>query len=333
MHQAVQHGRRARGGRAARRRAVLAALLAALLGGCAAAPGPRADGGPLLDAVAGRFYLDPSRRERSQADVLGSFVMLGALSQRYGDAGECTEARCRRDFADTLRTLGMAYSRLGLNRLSLRYFELALANEPDVAQNHADVAVEQLALGRDEAALASIAQALERAKDDADVEQQAAGIYLLARRPQDALGHAERCIRLNPAPRLAQYCALVLALARLNGATDSLLLPLAEASDWPGPLLRFVRGEIGEAELVRLIDADADPIERRERLAEALYYAGETALARGRPELALRHFRANQMLKAEGYWETMASRRRIVELHGNADEPEPETPPSHVPIG
>lgn len=314
------------------RASVLAGVLA-LLGGCASAPAPRAPATPLLDATTGLFYLDPSKRERSQADVLGSFVLLGALTDKYDRSGGCDSPSCKRDFADALRTLGMAYSRLGLHRLSLRYYEMALANDPDAAQSHIDVAVEQLALGRDDAGLASTVAALQRATDDAGIEHQAASVYLLTDRPQDAVPHADACLRLAPPAQLAQYCATALALAKLRGASDSLLLPLIEAKGWPGPLLLFVRGEIDEAMLARLIALTADPSERRERLSEALYYAGETALARGHTELALRYFRANQSMKAEGYWETMASRRRIVQLHGNSDEPEPEVPVNHVPLG
>jgi len=303
-----------------------------LLCSCATAPRTKTESGPLLEAAAGLFYLDPSKRERSQADVLGSFVMLGALSEKYDRAG-CEKPECKHDFADILRTLGMAYSRLGLHRLSLRYYELALANDGGSAQSHADVAIEQLALGRDEASLASLARALELDKRSADIEQQAAGIYLLTDHAQDAVRHAEACLRLDPPPRRAQYCAIGLALAKLRGASDSLLLPLIEPNAWPGPLLLFARGEIDEATLARMIALAQDPADRRERLAEALYYAGEVALARGQPERALRYFRTNQTMKAEGYWETMASRRRILQLHGNADEPEPEIPVSHIPIG
>lgn len=332
MKPSISPAESAPGTRAAARTVVLACMLA-LLGGCASAPGTRAPASPLLDAASGLFYLDPSKRERSQTDVLGSFVLLGALTDKYDRSGGCDSLPCKRDFADALRTLGMAYSRLGLHRLSLRYYEMALANDPDAAQSHIDVAVEQLALGRDDAGLESTVAALQRAAGDAGIEHQAASVYLLTDRPQEAVPHAEACLRLAPPAQLAQYCAIALALAKLRGASDSLLLPLIEAKGWPGPLLLFVRGEIDEAMLARLIALTADPSERRERLSEALYYAGETALARGHTELALRYFRANQSMKAEGYWETMASRRRIVQLHGNSDEPEPEVPVNHVPLG
>lgn len=312
---------------------MLAVAFAILACGCASAPSPRMESEPLLETASGLFYLDPSKRERSQTDVLGSFVLLGALTDKYDRSGGCDSPECRRDFADALRTLGMAYSRLGLHRLSLRYFEMALANDADSARSHVDVAIEQLALGRDEAALESTAGALQHATDDAEIEHQAAGVYLLTDQPQEAVRHAEACLRYSPPSRLAQYYALTLALAKLRGGNDSLLLPLIEAEAWPGPLLLFVRGEIDEAMLARLIALAADPADRRERLGEALYYAGEVALARGEPERALRYFRANQGMKAEGDWETMSSRRRILQLHGNSDEAEPEVPASHVPLG
>lgn len=319
-------GRRVRGALLARAASAIAATW--LLCSCVAAPVKPASA-PLLEAASAVFYLDSSRGERSQADVLGSFALLGALNDKYGDANPCTQTACKRDYAEALATLGQAYSRLGLHRLSLRYYELAAASD---ASYRTEVAAEQLMLGRDEAALASIAQALGESAGGPGSEYQAARIYLLTGQPQEAIRHAERCLQSKPAEDKAQYCAIQLVLAKQRGGTDSMLLPLIEAKAWPGPLLAYVRGDLDQTMLARLIALSLEPPVQRERLSEALYYAGEVALARGSNDLALRYFRANQAMKVEGYWETMAARRRILQLRGNSDPPEPEVPASHVPL-
>jgi len=307
-------------------------VAALALAGCASTP--RGDASPpLLQAAENLFYVNSDRNERTQGDILASFVLLGGLSQRYGaSSGDCRETECRQAFSDALHELGAAYGRLGLDRIALRYYELALANLPDSTGNRVDLAIAQLALGRDEAALASIGEALKLAPDDDDVERAAAGILLLLDRPQDAIGHAENCIRRTQLPRAAQYCALTATVARLRGGSDSMVAPLVGGETWPMPLLDYLRGKIDAATLARIIAHASDPVLRREALSEALYYVGEAELARGHRELALRYFRANLAMKVEGYWETMASRRRVLQFGGSDDPPANDTPPSHIPI-
>jgi len=308
-------------------------MAALALAGCAVAPSIDATR-PLLRDTEHRFYVYSDRNERTQGDILASLVLLGGLSQRYGNSdSDCHGTECRKAFSDAFGELGAEYARLGLDRLSLRYYELALANTPESADKHVDLAIAQLSLGRDEAAIASLGKAIGIAKGDADTERAAAGILLLLDRPQEAIGHAEACIRQSPPPRAAQYCALTAMAAKLRGGSDSLVAPLVGGDAWPAPLLDYLRGNIDEESLAKVIASTADPALRREGLSEALYYVGEAELARGHRDLALRYFRANLVMKVEGYWETTASRRRIIQLGGGDDPPEDSPPPSHIPIG
>lgn len=310
-----------------------AGIAALVLAGCASAP--RSDSSrPLLRASENLFYVHTDRNERSQGDILASLTLLGGLSQRYAASDpNCREAECRKAFSDALGELGTEYARLGLDRVSLRYYELALANVPDSAFNHVNLAIAQLALGRDEAALESIGRALELGKDDATTESAAARILLMLDRRQAAIEHADACIRKSSQPRMAQYCALTAMLAKLRGGTDRTVAPLVggEAA-WPAPLLDYLRGKISESVLTTVVMRTSDPAARREGLSEALYYVGEAELARGHRDLALRYFRANLKMKIEASWGTTASRRYIREFGSSDDPRETEPPPSHIPI-
>jgi len=311
----------------------LACLATLALSACASAP-RHETAHPLLDAAHKLFYVHTDRNERTQGDILASLTLLGGMSQRYAATdSDCHETECRQAFSDALGELGTEYARLGLERLALRYYELALANAPDSANNHVNLAIAQLALRRDTVALESIRRALDIGKDDPGTQRTAASIFLLLDRPQEAITHADACARQSPPPRMAQYCALTAMTAGLRGGTDSQVAPLIGGDTWPAPLLDYMRGRIDEAVLAGVIAHASDPAVRREGLSESLYYVGEAQLARGHRELALRYFRANLEMKVEDSWGTTGSRRRLIDLGGSDDPPTESPPVQHVPIG
>lgn len=317
-------------------RTVIAIVCAALLGGCAAAmkSSSPAASSPLLAMAESRHYLQPLGHQHQETAALMAQTMLGAYASREDDAGSCDHGgACSDQRIEVLRELGLAYSRLGLHRMSLAIYEAVLKQRPEEATSFEDAAAEQLFLGRDEDAARNYERALELSHGErGDTIDYAATFSLLTGDLARARERFEACIRLGHPARTMQYCAIGLAVVKTRGGNDSLLFAVTPASVWPGPLLAYLRGEISEAALVQLIsreDADA----QREHLSEALYHIGEQHLAHGERELALRCFRANQALRVEAFFETEASARHIRELGGNEDPPDTIQPPSHIPIG
>lgn len=315
-------------------RSAVLALLALLLAACSATGtrSPAPGTAPLLAMAESRHYLEPLRRQRHEAAVLAAQAMLGAYAER-GDADSCEGASCADDHIETLRELAVAYSQLGLHRMSFAVYQAVLAQRPDEATSYEDVAAEQMFLGRDEDAARNYERALELSrKSHAPTLGLAATFSLLTDDLARARARFESCVRLGKPARTVQYCAIGLAVVKTRGGNDSLLLAVTPASSWPGPLLAHLRGEIDEAALAKRI-ASSEPDTQREHLSEALYHVGESHLARGDRAQALRCFRANQALRVEAFFETEASARRIRQL-GGADDPEPApVPAQHAPIG
>lgn len=316
-------------------RAAALALLAAVLGGCGAVGSRPASpaASPLLAMAESRHYLEPLGRQRQEAAVLGAQAMLGAYAAR-GDAGaSCKDPACDDDRIETLRELAVAYSRLGLHRIALAVYRSVLEQRPGEAIAYADVAAEQLFLGRDEDAARGYARALELSDgNDVTILEFAASFSLLTDDLPRARERFEACARLGQPARAVQYCAVGLAVVKTRGGHDSLLLAVTPAAGWPGPLLAHLRGQLDEAALAHLITLGADDTQR-ERLSEALYYAGERHLARGDRALALRYFRANQALRVEAFFETEAAARRIRQFGGHDDPPREAPPVQHIPVG
>lgn len=259
--------------------------------------------------------------------------MLGAYAGRSDDTAPCDGSACDEDRIETLRELALAYSRLGLHRISLAVYQAVLAQRPDEATSYEDLAAEQMFLGRDEDAARNYDRALELSREsNAQTLSFAATFSLLTGDLVLARKRYESCVLLGKPAREIQYCAIGLAIVKARGGDDSLLLAVTPASSWPGPLLAHLRGEIDEAALAKLI-AGAQNDTQRERLSEALYHVGELHLAQGRRALALRCFRANQALRVEAFFETEAAARRIRQLGGNDDLPPESIPIQHVPVG
>lgn len=311
------------------RRRSLSALFAAALLPVAA----QAAGGPLLNLAESHYYLHPSTATRLEAEVLAGQAMLVGMSSQADDDGKCSTDACKTHLVGILRDLGEAYAQLGLHALSLRYFQSALSFDESDAKSNLDIGTELMELGRDGDAKASFAKAVSLSESkDADIELDAGNFHLITNQPDEARAYFETCIKLDPSEKIAQYCAIGLALSKLRDGSDSLIAAVP-AEAWPGPLLGYLQGKADEAVLTKALADGADDAEQRERLSEALYYVGEHHLQLGDKTAALRYFRANLNLKVQGMWETQFSARRIEQLHGN-DDPRPSMlAPSHAPIG
>lgn len=309
--------------------AVVALTLAGTLGARPSAPEHA-----LLAMAEAQHYLYPLGTLQHQEEVIAGMAMLSLLSHKADADGKCTSEACLKDRQDIYGETAMAYSRLGMKLLALRFFRAVESDAPDDPEGHYDVAAELESIHQPEAAEKEFARALELSGGkDKKIEEGAARFYLLNSQLDLARTHFEHCILLEKEADLSQYCAIGLALTKMHGGYDSMLLPMTAATTWPGPLLTFIRGKSDEAALAAEIAQTVNADSRRQHLCEALYYVGERQLQRGEPELALRYFRASVSMRVESFWETHAAMLRIEQLHGNDDVLPAPPRPSHVPIG
>jgi lipoprotein NlpI len=84
-------------------------------------------------------------------------------------------------------------------------------------------------------------------------------------------------------PKNAYYALWLDIIERRNGLPSRLseIAAAVDATAWPAPVLRFVRGELDAAGLTAAA-ADPDPARNRGQLCEANFYSGELALLQAR---------------------------------------------------
>lgn len=73
-------------------------------------------------------------------------------------------------------------------------------------------------------------------------------------------------------------------------AARPITVPTVTASDWPAPIMSFLRGEMAEQGLLALAAAERGAGDAR-RLGEALFFIGQSELIRGRRQRAASYFR------------------------------------------
>lgn len=113
----------------------------------------------------------------------------------------------------------------------------------------------------------------------------------------DAGRQLDAAIALESDPVRAEYHRILWWLAQRRSGADhpivtTAAIPSDELIDWPNPILRLLRGELTEMELLEELRAGTDQQQRQERLCEALYYVGQDRLARGEAETARLYFAA-----------------------------------------
>lgn len=99
--------------------------------------------------------------------------------------------------------------------------------------------------------------------------------------PDQALLDLERSLALRPDP----YTVLWLHIASVRSGRGPRLEPVGGQTDlavWPGPIVRFYRGEIGDKEMRRIAE-QADAIKRIEQVCETDFYLAQWYLMRNEP--------------------------------------------------
>jgi lipoprotein NlpI len=119
-------------------------------------------------------------------------------------------------------------------------------------------------------------------------------------------------------PLLGRYGLLWLYAARQRAGGEAAAELMRRSRrfdlrDWPGPLIRFFLGEVDEAQVLAAAN-DRDAKRRQEKQCVAHFFLGQHALAKGRREQAVGHFRQAMATGATGYRQFDAARLELVRL-------------------
>lgn len=142
--------------------------------------------------------------------------------------------------------------------------------------------------------------ALEAQNKAIALEDESGGLYTMRGailqmmgRMDDAIADMKRGIELSPAEPFNKTM-LAVALAHAGRATEArqVLVDFRKswpADEWPGPLVRHLLGEIGEAELIKRTHV-GNPVLQRYQDFDFNFYLGARDLASGDKKKARRHF-------------------------------------------
>jgi lipoprotein NlpI len=218
---------------------------------------------------------------------------VGALTRRaaaYYHSGDLDHAIADLDTALALRpdTIDLYRQRSNYRREKgessggLADLAYALTLQPDFVPGYVDRAWVRLSAGDKTGALGDFSKAIEIQPNLPRLHLGRGIVAYVA--GDDAQAVADFSAVIQAAPQ-APYAVLWLALAQKRhptddgGALDSGLAAL-DLQQWPGPLVRFVRGEISSDDLAAAA-SDPDPKTAQKQDCEAGFYAAAVALIAG----------------------------------------------------
>jgi|GEM_PF-1297623 len=135
-------------------------------------------------------------------------------------------------------------------------------------------------MGRDKEALQKLDEALILNPKSFNATRSRGWFAFLDGRSDEAIQGLERAVELNPNDA---YAALFLHIASVRAGRGERIATSAAKVDmqqWPAPVIRYYRGEIGDEEL-REAAKDKDPVKYNEQDCEASFYIAEARLMQG----------------------------------------------------
>lgn len=213
-------------------------------------------------------------------------------------------------FLPAYNNRGNAYLLQRELELALADFDSVIARDPHYASAYNNRGNVHRALGDYDAAFADYIEALEIDSGFAEAWRNLGIAKFFAQDFEAAVDALNQVLTGSDADHGVDP-ALWRALAELRLGEDpkpALGRALAERdlTAWPGPLVRYLLGEIGEAALLAA-SADGNPQRQREKRVGAHFLLGQDALARGAHEDARRHFEAAVATDAQSYVEYLAA--------------------------
>jgi tetratricopeptide (TPR) repeat protein len=212
---------------------------------------------------------------------------------------ECAQTLGAIRFAELYENLAAARANTGDYTGAIAAYENALACQPRGAVIHQELAAELFHAGR----LAESRAAAERGRaidtEATSLDSMLAQLDFIEEHWGSAVARFRTLALTESDPERTQYWLCFLWLAQRRAGVVTPDLPTARIADgaWPAPILDALRGRENERDIVDEIRDEDDAPRRREQLAEALYYLGQSHLASGEREVARRYFAATVSLK------------------------------------
>lgn len=237
---------------------------------------------------------------------------------------ECAHTLGSSRFARMYDDLGTAQANAGDYAAAIVAFEKALACTPRATNIHAQLASELLHANRLADARATAVRGLAIDAENPALDSVLMQLDFIDERWADTVGRLRPMIVTQADDERATYylCFLWLAQRRAGDKEPDLTSRNVQFEDWPAPILATLRGQQSEAELLEIVLEEQNELRRREILAEALYYIGQSRLANGERETARRYFAAVVNLKVLYFIEHHMALAEILKMQdGSASAP------------
>jgi tetratricopeptide (TPR) repeat protein len=239
------------------------------------------------------------------------------LKQTPPPGGDCARTLGASRFADLYYTLGSTRFQMGEMSAAIDSFRKSVGCDPRNPNVYALLAAAFLNAGQP--AQARIEAERGHAIDGENVE--AAGMLMqidfIEERWQEAIAGLRRLIAATPDTERVAYFQCFLWLAQLRSGVAAPGFAASELTeDWPRPLLDWLEGNLTEEQVVERVKEARTGHRQRELLVEALYYVGQTRLARGEREPARLYFTAAVNLKVTYFIEHRMALAELAKMRG-----------------
>jgi lipoprotein NlpI len=259
------------------------------------------------DAGSNVYYEEQLRRFRHELQ-----------RSRAPDDAECNRAMGAEKYAALHMNVAEWLEGLGDLPGAMVEYRSALACRPRDVRVHARMARASMHLREFAAARAHVEQGLIIDPRNIDLHRIAGHIDFIGERWADAMARFRYVASSESDVDEAASAQLMFWLTQLRaGITRPEFIARRAGEGWPQPLLRYMRGELTEADVASgLLEEESGELgEIDAQLAAALFYVGESRWARGEPDLARQYFAAVINIRLASYDEYRLALAEIAKLN------------------